>query len=221
MNRHLRGAARAVLCLGLCSGAAFAQNPALPPSTATLSANPASITSGPARRGGRASGQSSVLSWSSTNATSCTGNGFSTGGLTSGSVSVSLSVTTAYVISCSGAGDAMSASATVGVLSSTGFDARTFSPSPHAGTLADPWPGSAIVSAILSLPDSGGTVWVADGIWQFSSSLSAGKKNNVSLVGNSTNAHLLFSGLGQLEFGDQDITSAIQRAHDLIIDNRR
>jgi hypothetical protein len=104
----------------------------------------------------------------------------------------------------------MIASATVGVFSSAGAaDARAFSPAPHAGTLADPWPGSAIVSAILSLPASGGTVLVADGIWQFNSSLSVLNQNNVSLVGNSTNAHLLFTGAGQLNIGREG-TSAIQ-----------
>src|SRR5207344_3135703 len=52
-----------------------------PAPTVTLSANPASITSG----------QSSTLTWSSTNATSFTGTGFTASG-TSGSVSVSPTV---------------------------------------------------------------------------------------------------------------------------------
>src|ERR1019366_935984 len=60
--------------------------------TASLSASPTSITSG----------QSSTLTWSSTNATSCTGTGFSTGGATSGSASVSPTVTTTYSVSCTG-----------------------------------------------------------------------------------------------------------------------
>ena len=72
---------------------------------ATLSANPASITSG----------QSSTLTWSSTNATSCTGTGFTTSG-TSGSVSVSPTVTVTYSVTCNGAGGTSSpASATVTV----------------------------------------------------------------------------------------------------------
>ena len=68
-----------------------AQNP-LP--TATLTATPASITSG----------QSSTLTWSSDNATSCTGTNFSTGNAVSGTVTVSPTVTTTYSISCTGAG---------------------------------------------------------------------------------------------------------------------
>jgi hypothetical protein len=61
--------------------------------TATFSVNPASITSG----------GSATLNWSSTNAASCTGTGFSTGGTTSGSVTVSPVVSTSYSISCIGA----------------------------------------------------------------------------------------------------------------------
>jgi F5/8 type C domain/Domain of unknown function (DUF1929)/Glyoxal oxidase N-terminus len=73
--------------------------------TASLSANPTSITAG----------QSSTLTWSSTNATSCTGTGFSTGNATAGSVTVTPSVTTSYSVSCMGSGGTATASATVGV----------------------------------------------------------------------------------------------------------
>src|SRR5271157_5667725 len=76
-----------------------------PVPTATISANPTSITSG----------QSSTLTWSSTNATSCTGNGFTASG-TSGSTSVSPTVTTTYSVTCTGTGGTSSpASATVTV----------------------------------------------------------------------------------------------------------
>ena len=62
--------------------------------TATLSASPTTITTG----------GSSTLTWSSTNATSCTSaGGFSTGGATSGSVSVSPSSTSSYQIYCDNA----------------------------------------------------------------------------------------------------------------------
>ncbi len=49
-------------------------------------------------------GGSSTLSWTSTNATSCTGTGFSTGGATANHVTVSPSITTSYSISCTGPG---------------------------------------------------------------------------------------------------------------------
>jgi len=72
--------------------------------TASLSASPATI----------ASGQASTLAWSSTNATSCTGSGFSASG-TSGSTTVSPSATTTYSVTCTGPGGSASASATVTV----------------------------------------------------------------------------------------------------------
>lgn len=65
-----------------------------PPTSCTLSASPSSITQG----------GSSTLTWSSANATSCTGTNFSTSGATSGSTSVSPAQTTTYTGSCTGAG---------------------------------------------------------------------------------------------------------------------
>ena len=74
--------------------------PALP--TATLTVSSSTITSG----------QYSTLTWSSSNATSCTGTGF-TASDASGSVAVSPRANATYSISCSGAGG--SASDTVNV----------------------------------------------------------------------------------------------------------
>src|SRR5262245_56052416 len=70
--------------------------PPPPAPTVSLSANPTSVNSG----------GSSTLTWSSTNATSCTASGGWNGGkATSGSTSVGpLSNTTNYVLSCTGAG---------------------------------------------------------------------------------------------------------------------
>jgi hypothetical protein len=79
--------------------------PGTPTPTTTLSANPTSITSG----------QSSTLTWGSTNATSCTGAGFSTGNAVSGSTAVAPATTTAYSVSCTGPGGTASASAAVTV----------------------------------------------------------------------------------------------------------
>ena len=59
-----------------------------------------------------ASGASSTLSWSSTNATSCSGTGFSPAGV-SGSVSVSPTVSTTYSITCTGSGGSTTQSAAV------------------------------------------------------------------------------------------------------------
>ncbi|TSD05640.1 MAG: hypothetical protein Greene07147_345 [Parcubacteria group bacterium Greene0714_7] len=75
--------------------------------TATLSANPTSLVVG----------SSSTLTWGSTNATSCTGINFSTASANAGSVSVTPSQTTSYLVSCTGAGGSASASQTVTVSS--------------------------------------------------------------------------------------------------------
>src|SRR5262249_7158703 len=53
-----------------------------------------------------------TLSWSSTNATSCAGSGFTASG-TSGSTVVAPSATTGYSITCSGGGGSATAPATV------------------------------------------------------------------------------------------------------------
>ena len=82
--------------------------PASPTATASLSANPNSISPG----------QSSTLSWRSTNATSCKGGGFTVSG-TSGSAVVSPGVTTSYSVTCTNGANSATALATVTVSSPT------------------------------------------------------------------------------------------------------
>ncbi len=77
---------------------------ASPLPTVSLTANPTSITSG----------GSSTLTWSSTNATSCTVTGFTAGG-TSGTVTVSPTVSQSYSVTCTGAGGTASQSTTITV----------------------------------------------------------------------------------------------------------
>jgi hypothetical protein len=93
--------------LTLCIAGSFTTP--TPPVTVSLSANPKSISAG----------QSSTLTWSSTNATSCTGSNFTASG-TSGSAVVKPSVTTSYSITCTNGTDPATAMATVTVGSSTG-----------------------------------------------------------------------------------------------------
>jgi hypothetical protein len=83
---------------------------AAPAPTVTLSAGPTTI----------ASGDNSTLTWSSTNATSCTASGGWTGTqATSGKLSVSPTSTTTYTLTCTGTGGTTApASATVTVTSS-------------------------------------------------------------------------------------------------------
>ena len=83
-----------------CTAGQFTTPPVAP--TASLSANPRLVTAG----------QSSTLSWSSTNAKSCAGSGFSASG-TSGSAIVRPTVTTSYSVTCTGSGGSASALATV------------------------------------------------------------------------------------------------------------
>ena len=63
------------------------------PATASLTATPASVSSG---------GQV-TLAWSSSNASSCTGTNFTTGGAASGAVTVNPTATTSYTVNCGGA----------------------------------------------------------------------------------------------------------------------
>jgi hypothetical protein len=79
-----------------------------PPQTAPLSANPTSIVQG----------NSSTLTWSSTNATRCRGTNFKPTG-TAGSVQVSPSVTTTYLLTCTGAGGTAVSGTTVTVTTPT------------------------------------------------------------------------------------------------------
>ena len=77
-----------------------------PPSpTATIIANPTSVVKG----------SSSTISWSSTNASSCTGTNFSTGNATSGQVTVTPNNTTTYSLVCTGVATQASDQATVTV----------------------------------------------------------------------------------------------------------
>ena len=88
-----------------CTTGAFGAPPPSPP-TETLAASPASITAG----------QSSMLSWNSSNATACSGAGFAASG-TSGSMAVTPTTTSTYSITCTGSGGSSTASTTVTVAS--------------------------------------------------------------------------------------------------------
>jgi Peptidase A4 family len=85
-----------------CTAGSFTTPPVAP--TAALSASPKSITSG----------QSSTMTWSSTHATSCAGNGFAATGI-SGSAVVHPTVTTSYSVTCTGTGQSATAMSTVTV----------------------------------------------------------------------------------------------------------
>jgi chitodextrinase len=88
------------------SVSATTQGSSFPTPTVSITASPASITAG----------QSSTLTWSSTNATGCTASGDWSGTRnTSGTQSVTPAANSTYSLSCSGSGGSASDSATVSV----------------------------------------------------------------------------------------------------------
>lgn len=124
-------------------------DPAASP-TVTFAASPTSI----------ASGGSSTLTWSTTNATSCTaGNGWAGTKGTSGSIAVGpLSQTTTYTLSCTGTGGSASGSATVTVTP----------PAPVAPTVSVNASPTSVVSggtSTLSWNATNATACTASGGW--------------------------------------------------------
>ena len=106
--------------ISLTSGAGTTTPPAAP--RLMLSANPTQITSG----------QSSTLTWSSTNATGCTAsNGWTGAKAVSGSQAVSPTATTTYALTCTGAGGSVTQQVIVGVSAGqTPAPTLTFSATP-------------------------------------------------------------------------------------------
>ena len=119
------------------------------PPTVALTATPTTV----------ASGGSSTLNWSSTNATSCTASGGWTGGkpLSGSEARTNLTQSTSYTLSCSGAGGTASQTVTVNVTPA--------SPAPTLLLTATP---NAIVqgnSATLNWTSSNATSCTASGDW--------------------------------------------------------
>src|SRR5262245_20268933 len=80
------------------------------------------------------------------------------------------------------------------------IQATNFS-SPHAGTAADPWPGSAIQSAI-NAAKGGDVVFVKNGVWNISTPIS-NNVGNFTLQGQSTDARLVYKNTGGWTLGTQ------------------
>lgn len=89
-------------------------------------------------------GSATALTWSTSNVTSCTGTGFSTGSATSGSVAASPATTTTYGISCTGSNGTVSASTTVTVLHRANLTSGTVTPS--SGVTGSPVTFSSTIS---------------------------------------------------------------------------
>lgn len=117
------------------------------PPTVTLEANPTGVTTG----------TSSTLTWTSTNATSCTATGGWSGTLaTSGSQDVSPTATTVYKLTCTGAGGSASDSAIV-----------TFSASPPPVVSLTATPDTILrgQSSTLAWTSSNDSLCTASGSW--------------------------------------------------------
>ncbi len=99
--------------------------------TASLTASPATIDVG----------GTTTLGWTSTNATSCTGTHFSTGGAASGSVQLSPPVSRTYSVACTGAGGTANDSA--GVTVNTGPDTT-----PPSVSMTSPSQGATISGTV-------------------------------------------------------------------------
>lgn len=104
----------AVTCTGTGGSATKSVTVTVTTSGGTTPAPTAAITSS---KTSVTAGSAVTLTWASTNATNCTGTGFSTVGAPGGSVSVTPSADTTYAISCSGAGGTVNKSVTVTVTS--------------------------------------------------------------------------------------------------------
>ncbi|MCA9353935.1 MAG: DUF4832 domain-containing protein [Candidatus Kaiserbacteria bacterium] len=133
--------------------------PTVPEPVATIAASASSVVSG----------GSSVLTWSATDATTCSGSNFSTSGKTSGSASVSPTSNTTYRVTCTGAGGSDSASVSVSVSAST--PTPTPAPiTPEVVTFQTVNPVALSATTPLSNPGIGleqaGKVRFASGKWQ-------------------------------------------------------
>jgi hypothetical protein len=126
--------------------------------TVTLSANPSNISTG----------QSSTLSWTSTNATSCTDSGGWSGTSgTSGSRSVNPMATTSYTLVCTGAGGTASASTTISL--------STVSSLPGLKISGSPLSIVAGKSSTLTWASTNATACTASGGWSGNQSTNGNK----------------------------------------------
>jgi hypothetical protein len=155
-----------------------------PAPTVTLSASPASVESG----------ASSTLSWSATNATSCTASGGWSGAkATSGNQSTgTLSATTSFTLSCTGAGGTRQASTSVAVTHSNPTPAPT--PAPTVALSASPTTVGSGGSSTLTWSSTNATSCTASGGWS-GAQATAGSQSTGALT-HATTFTLSCSGAG-------------------------
>ncbi len=158
---------------------------AQPAPTVTLAANPSNI----------ASGATTQLTWTSTNATSCSASGGWSGSkATSGSQSVGpFSANTSFALTCTGSGGSDSASTAI-----------TVAPRPTVSIAANPASVTAGGSATVTWTSTGATACTASGAWSGGKATS-GSQQVGPLSANSTFA-LACSGAG----GSQTSSATVQ-----------
>jgi hypothetical protein len=144
--------------------------PSSPAPTLSFSANPSSVTSG----------SNSTLTWSTTDATSCTASGAWSGSVgTSGTRSVGpLSSTSTYSLSCSGAGGSVQKSVTVTVGAAP-------PPTPTVSLSASPTSVQSGSGSMLSWSSTNATSCTASGAWS-GSKASSGSQSTGALSSSAT-----------------------------------
>ena len=141
-----------------------------PVPTANITSSPTTIDQG----------QSSTISWSSTDATSCTASGAWSGAkATSGSQSVSPSTTSSYIISCNGDGGSANDSVTVTVNAAP-------APVPTASISASPSTIDEGQSAMISWSSTDATSCMASGAWSGSKATNGSQAVNPSTTSSYT-----------------------------------
>lgn len=150
-----------------------------PPPAVTLTANPSTITSG----------GSSVLTWSSTNATSCTaGGGWSGAKATNGSESrTNLASTSTFTLTCTGVGGSGNRSATVTV---------NPAPAPTVTLTATPTSVSSGNSSVLTWSSTNATSCTAAGGWNGTKTPASGGSQSTGNLTSTQNYTLTCNGAG-------------------------
>ena len=174
----------ALLSMAACgSGAPIASsaktsggNPVAVQPQVTLASNPTSIVSG----------QTAMLTWSSTNATSCTAsNGWSGSEPTSGSQSTpALTASTKFTLTCAGAGGSAAQSATVSVSAQQSAPPPP-PPQPTVTLSASPTSISNGGSSTLTWSSTGATSCIASGGWSGTEAIS-GSQSTGALTATTT-----------------------------------
>lgn len=186
------------LCASLagCGGGGGDDGPPPPAATVTLTANPTSVTAG----------QGTTLTWSSTNATTCTATqGWSGTKATSGTeVIAALAGTTTFALSCSGGGPAATQSVTVTV---------TAQPAPIVTLTATPSTVAAGGSSTLDWTATNATTCTASGGWTGTRSTSGSQ--SVGPIAATTSYVLTCTGTGGT--AAQTATVTVGAAGDVIV----